>query len=138
MPSLSRRDRRPFLTSTPKGTDAAAFPHFCPICCCHFAAATILQTSCCHHSICRDCTTRYVRSRQASPLPLGILQEGKVFDVPCPACNQASGVRFVRVKEGEESHVRSYVESPRTKELMRRMEEAEAEQGHGQLVMVGA
>ena len=122
--SSASRERRSFLSSTPKGADAAAFPHFCPICYRHFPS--ILMTTCCQHHTCVDCVQQYVAMRAPEQMTQqqsggvgGV--DGRLWLVGCPMCHQQNGVVFERVGKGEQG--RSYAESPRTRELMRKVEE---------------
>ena len=134
--SSGRRDRRAFLTSTPKGADAAAFPHFCPICYRHFPA--VLQATCCQHHICEGCVLHYLALRQPEQQPpLKAVPEQQLFLVACPCCNQQNGVVFEQLR-ADEAAQRTYVESPRTVRALMRREEAARREERGELVTVAA
>ena len=137
----SKRDARACLASTPTGADAAVFRHYCPLCYCYHRS--VLTTSCCGHSVCQPCAARFIGSRLPAHLPLAFLPSS-LLPIACPACNQQAGVRFMPLSlnaagQREES-LRSYVESPRTRGLLRRAEQAaQAAQATGtELVMLEA
>ena len=95
-----------------------AFPHLCPICYRHFP--DVLLTTCCQQNVCAECVERYLEMRGQRWKGFGL--DGRLFLVACPTCNQHNGVVFEKLKTGQQGHV--YVESPRTKQLLQRAEEA--------------